>query len=570
MYRNKQFWDWKHFKEKLSLCFRARTTPESPVAQSQITTILTLLQKVQDNFSVMSKQLDNTHIPTSSISNITGLSPTIIQEAAIEGAFDSATTRDSEEIASALGDGHSSIANNFEVHLDTLIDTNFLLVGTDSVMGDEHSGHADQVFDESSHQIEDSVHEFDMAFDLVEDNSMGLQMPLQVTEVVSTPTWCFEIDYRGDMHSRKSNVAEDECLETNTDIVFGGSLQRNESTLQGQFANLKLVVTENSVFHETLSSNFDAPIRVDGEISLIPRDDEDEIAESYPSLFNQRRKCGDHLSATDFDKNDYLPIIGAQGGNVQLFAIMCSSCYSSGDDSKTDCEGAAHNWLLDVLASYILAKESGNSKVHQVFDTISNEAWKVSNVMFTLLLVGVLVETPKETRTVQQLHLTDKEYLFITFGGREPIVSPSQSTHALPMRYLDANSPCSGFSRHKIDLVASDKMYADIIFLKLTIIEDLYLDKLLFENKGGVSKSEIQSYDVRNDVKQEKFNEGIRHAECFFSMDAGVNLFIVKVGGTVKVNCVWDPGITSKTMHQNGLMETTEAHLLLEFIDITS
>lgn len=226
--------------------------------------------------------------------------------------------------------------------------------------------------------------------------------------------------------------------------------------------------------------------------------------------------------------------------------------------------------MLDVLASYILAKESGNSKVHQVFDTISNEAWKVSNVMFTLLLVGVLVETPKETRTVQQLHLTDKEYLFITFGGREPIVSPSQSTHALPMRYLDANSPCSGFSRHKIDLVASDKMYADIIFLKLTIIEDLYLDKLLFENKGGVSKSEIQSYDVRNDVKQEKFNEGIRHAECFFSMDAGVNLFIVKVGGTVKVNCVWDPGITSKTMHQNGLMETTEAHLLLEFIDITS
>ncbi|KAG5590253.1 hypothetical protein H5410_040767 [Solanum commersonii] len=84
------------------------------------------------------------------------------------------------------------------------------------------------------------------------------------------------------------------------------------------------------------------------------------------------------------------------------------------------------------------------------------------------------------------------------------------------MRYLDANSPCSGFSRHKIDLVASDKMYADIIFLKLSIIEDLYLDKLLFENKGGVSKSEIQSYDVRNDVKQEKFNEGIRHADCFF------------------------------------------------------
>ncbi|KAH0687685.1 hypothetical protein KY284_018238 [Solanum tuberosum] len=113
-------------------------------------------------------------------------------------------------------------------------------------------------------------------------------------------------------------------------------------------------------------------------------------------------------------------------------------------------------------------------------------------------------------------------------------------------------------------------MYVDIIFLKLVIIEDLYLDKLLFENKGGVSKSEIQSYDVRNDVKQKQINKGIRHAECFFPMDDGVNLFIVKLGGTVKVNCVWDPGISSKTMHQNGLMETTEAHLLLEFIEITS
>ncbi|KAH0640425.1 hypothetical protein KY285_037011 [Solanum tuberosum] len=173
------------------------------------------------------------------------------------------------------------------------------------------------------------------------------------------------------MHSRKSNVAEDECLETNMDIVFGGSLQRNESDLQGQFANLKLVVTENSVFHEILSSDFDAPIRVAGEIFIIPRDDDGEIAESYPCLFNQsffadfgalaiesmtddlpicywfdtgqyvsqsitfvfrRKMCGDHLSATDFDKDGYLPIIGAQGGDVQFFAIICPSCYSSGDD----------------------------------------------------------------------------------------------------------------------------------------------------------------------------------------------------------------------------------------------
>uniref|UniRef100_A0A3Q7HYZ1 Uncharacterized protein n=1 Tax=Solanum lycopersicum TaxID=4081 RepID=A0A3Q7HYZ1_SOLLC len=133
-------------------------------------------------------------------------SPTIIQEAAIEDDIDSGSTMNSEEIASAFGDGQSSIANNFEIHLDTLIDTNLLLVGTYSVMGDEHSSHADQVFDESSHLIEESVH----AFDLVEDNSLGLQMPLQVTEVISTPTWYVEIDYRGDMHSTKSNLAEDE------------------------------------------------------------------------------------------------------------------------------------------------------------------------------------------------------------------------------------------------------------------------------------------------------------------------------------------------------------------------
>lgn len=46
------------------------------------------------------------------------------------------------------------------------------------------------------------------------------------------------------------------------------------------------------------------------------------------------------------------------------------------------------------------------------------------------------------------------------------------------MRYFDANSLCSDFCRHKIDMVASDEMYVDIIFLKLTRIEDLYRDKL--------------------------------------------------------------------------------------------
>ncbi|KAH0744075.1 hypothetical protein KY290_032068 [Solanum tuberosum] len=399
MYRHKQFWDWKHFKEKLSLCFRARTTPKSAVAHSQITTILTLLQKVQDSFSVMSKQLDNTHISTSSISNITGLSPTIVQEVTIEDAIDSATTRVSEEIASALGDGQSSIANNFGVHpetFDTLMDRNLLLAGTTFVMGDEHSGHADQVFDESSHQIEGSVHEFDMAFDLVADNLVGLQIPLQATRSVEPPL-----------------VEEDECLETKTDIVFDG--------------------------------------RVDGYVCLIPHDDVAAIAEYFQFVFNQSSlayfgdlamcesvtdglptchwfdtgqhvslfipfvfrltKYGHHVSATEFDKNGYRPIIGAQG--------------------------ASHNWFLE-MSRYILAMESGNSKMNQLFDALSDKACKVFNVMPTSLLVRVLAETPKET------------------------------------------------------------------------------------------------------------------------VDPGENLFMVKLGGTVKVNCVWDPGISSKIMHRNGLMETID------------
>ncbi|KAK4709813.1 hypothetical protein R3W88_004326 [Solanum pinnatisectum] len=174
----------------------------------------------------MSNQLDNTHIPTSSISNITDLSLIIIEAATIEDAIDNATKRVNEEIASALGDGQSGIANNFEVHLemfDTLIDTNLLLAGTNFFMRDEHSGHADQVFDESSHQIEDSIHEFDMDFDLVADNLVVLQIPLQA-------------------------------------IFFS---------------------------HEILISDFDEPIGVDGYVSLIPYDEVPAIAKFFPFVFNQ-------------------------------------------------------------------------------------------------------------------------------------------------------------------------------------------------------------------------------------------------------------------------------------------
>ncbi|KAG5588189.1 hypothetical protein H5410_048623 [Solanum commersonii] len=548
-------------------------------------------KKVQDNFSVMSKQLDNTHISTSSISNITGLSPTIIQEASIEDAIGSATTRVSEEIASALGDGQSSIAHNFEVHLetfDTLIDPNLLLAGTDLVMGDEHSGHADQA-----------------------------------TQVISKPTWCAEIDNPNDKHSRKSIVEEDECLET----------KRHS-----------LVVTDKFFSHVILISDFDEPIGVDGYVSLIPHDDVAAISEFFPFVFNQSSladfgdlamcqsvtdglptchwfdtgqhvspfipfvfrltRYGHHVSATEFDKNDHRPIIGSQGSDILILAIRCSSYHSSGDNSKIAWEGASHYWSLEMLSRYILAMESGNSKMDQLFDAMSDEACKVFNVLSTSLLVRVLAETPKETGTIQLFHFKDKACLLISFGGQESIVSAAHSTHALPMRYFDVNSLYSVLSRQKIDLVASNNMYVDIIFMKSTIVED-------------VSKREIQSNDVRNDVEHvhlETFDtlidpnlllagtdlvmrdEHSGHADQVFDesshqiedsvhefdmafdlvadnlvglqipLQATQNLFMLKLGGTVKVNCVWDPRISSKIMHRNGLMETIDAHLLLEFI----
>ncbi|KAG5583254.1 hypothetical protein H5410_053881 [Solanum commersonii] len=176
----------------------------------------------------------------------------------------------------------------------------------------------------------------------------------------------------------------------------------------------------------------------------------------------------------DFDKNGYLPIIVRSGWRCPVFAIMCSSCYSSGDDSKLP--------LWDRAIQ----------KVHQVFDTISNEACKASNVMFTLLLVGVLVETQR-------------------------------------------NMNCSA--------IALNRQRVFVYFF-------------------WWSRTYNVSLTIHTTNEEKKFNEGIRHAECFFLMDAGVNPFIVKLGGTVKVGI----RISSKTMHQNGLMETTEAHLLLNLL----
>ncbi|KAM3359912.1 hypothetical protein P3S68_019623 [Capsicum galapagoense] len=207
--------------------------------------------KVQDN-------LDKIHISTPGTPNHTSLSPITIQEIPVENAY---------------------------------------------------SSHVDQVFDESSHQITDPVHEFDIAFDLVPNISDGLQIPLQVTQVISKPTLCVEpeIDCSADTHSRKSISEEYECLDTNTSIVFDGSLQRNECHLQCQFAYLKLIMTEKSIFHMNLPSNFNGPIGVEGEASLIPHVEDALTAEFFSSITTQS-------SLADFDdlekyeiKKDGLP-----------------------------------------------------------------------------------------------------------------------------------------------------------------------------------------------------------------------------------------------------------------------
>lgn len=137
-------------------------------------------------------------------------------------------------------------------------------------------------------------------------------------------------------------------------------------------------------------------------------------------------------------------------------------------------------------------------------------------------------------------------YFLSSFGGRESILPATHSTHDLLMRYFDANSLYNDLSGWN-----SDDLYVAIIFKKPPTIEDLYIKFL--ENNVGFSRSEIQSADVRNEVKHEKFNEAKRHTEYLFPFDNGANLFMVKLAETVMVNCVWDPGINPKTMHRNAL-----------------
>ncbi|PHU05677.1 hypothetical protein BC332_26499 [Capsicum chinense] len=110
-----------------------------------------------------------------------------------------------------------------------------------------------------------------------------------VIQVISKPTWCGEpeIDCSDDTRSRKSTSEEDECLNTNTSIVFDGSLQRNEFHLQCQFTHLKIIMTEKSIFYMDLPSNVNGPTRVEGEASLIPHVNVALIVKFFPSITTQ-------------------------------------------------------------------------------------------------------------------------------------------------------------------------------------------------------------------------------------------------------------------------------------------
>ncbi|KAH0678982.1 hypothetical protein KY284_020067 [Solanum tuberosum] len=97
---------------------------------------------------------------------------------------------------------------------------------------------------------------------------------------------------------------------------------------------------------------------------------------------------------------------------------------------------------------------------------------------------------------------------------------------------------------------------------------------------NAMSTSLLVRVLVERTVQQFLFKEGAYFLTSFggrgslmpvahstHALPMSVNLVMVKFRGTVMVNCVWDPGISSQTMHRNGLMETTEAYLLLGFIE---
>ncbi|KAH0670660.1 hypothetical protein KY290_026048 [Solanum tuberosum] len=118
LFRNNQFFDWNHFKEKLALRFQKGTYTESSGVDAQITSILALLQKIEDKYAFTSQQVvvENTGICT----------PTVF----------------SGEMASPLIEENSSPVDYIEGHPE-LLDTSI----------PDHSGHVDYVFDEMSNGV---------------------------------------------------------------------------------------------------------------------------------------------------------------------------------------------------------------------------------------------------------------------------------------------------------------------------------------------------------------------------------------------------------------------------------
>ncbi|KAH0749414.1 hypothetical protein KY290_028646 [Solanum tuberosum] len=104
-----------HFKEKLALRFSKRTYAKSPVV-AQISNLLALLQKIENKYSVTSKQV-------------------LVEDAGISTA-----TVLSREIS--LAEENSSCVDNVKSHLE--------LFGTSIV---EHSSHVDNMFDEMSTRV---------------------------------------------------------------------------------------------------------------------------------------------------------------------------------------------------------------------------------------------------------------------------------------------------------------------------------------------------------------------------------------------------------------------------------
>ncbi|KAH0681939.1 hypothetical protein KY289_019691 [Solanum tuberosum] len=118
MFHNEQFFDWNHFKKKLSLRFWKPTDAKCPVVDAQISRILALLQKIEDKYSFISAQY-------------------LVEDAGI-----SAATVLNSEIASPLAEENSSRVDNVESHPE--------LFGTSIV---EHSSLGDNLFDEKSTRV---------------------------------------------------------------------------------------------------------------------------------------------------------------------------------------------------------------------------------------------------------------------------------------------------------------------------------------------------------------------------------------------------------------------------------